>query len=65
MRTFPFCRYSVLIPQIPSVPEKKFLIANDTVLYDETKSQFPVEPENLVTKEKFDRRLAKATGSEW
>jgi hypothetical protein len=57
--------YSVLIPQIPSVPEKNFLIATDTVLYDETKSQFPVEPENLVTREAFNRRLANATGSEW
>jgi hypothetical protein len=57
--------YSVLIPQIASVPPEKFLIAADTVLYAETKSEFPVEPEHLVTKEEFNRRLAKATGSEW
>lgn len=57
--------YSVLIPQVASVPPEKFLIAADTVLYAETKSQFPVEPEKLVSKEDFDRRLAEATPSEW
>lgn len=57
--------YSVLIPQIPSVPEKKFLIAASTVLYADTKSPFPVEPENLVTKEEFDKHLANATPDEW
>lgn len=57
--------YSVLIPQIASVPPEKFLIAADTVPYAETKSQFPVEPDSLVTKEDFDRRLAQATPSEW
>lgn len=57
--------YSVLIPQIPSVPEKKFLIAADTVSYADTRSRFPVEPENLVTQEEFDKRLANATPDEW
>jgi hypothetical protein len=57
--------YSILIPQIPGVPEKKFLLATHTVMYADTKSQFPVEPENLVTREEFNRRLAKATGPEW
>lgn len=57
--------YSVLIPQIPSVPEKKFLISNNSAPYADTKSRFPVEPENLVTKEEFDRRLAEATRCEW
>lgn len=57
--------YSVLIPQIPSVPEKKFLIATDTVLYDATKSEFPVEPGHSVTREEFNSRIAKATGAEW
>ena len=45
--------YSVLIPQIASVPPQKFLVAADIVLYSETKSQFPVEPENLVAREEL------------
>ena len=57
--------YSVLIPQIASVPAQKFLIATDTVLYADTKSQFRVEPENLITREEFNSRIAKATGAEW
>jgi hypothetical protein len=65
LSTESYAVYSVLIPQIPGVPEKKFLIATDTVLYADTKSRFPVEPENLVTREAFNSRIAKATGAEW
>jgi len=57
--------YSALIPHIAALPQKKFLIAADTVSYAYTKVRFPVEPENLVTEEELDTRLATATPSEW
>jgi hypothetical protein len=57
--------YSALIPHISQPQKKKFLISADTVLYAESKSRFPVEPEDLVTREEFDRQLAKATSSEY
>jgi hypothetical protein len=55
--------YSVLIPQVQSVPQPKYLIANETLPYAHTKSGFPVEPQNIVTREEFDRELRLSRGT--
>jgi hypothetical protein len=52
--------YSVLIPHITSVAQKKFLVVAHTITYADTRSRFPVEPENLISREEFDRRVARA-----
>jgi hypothetical protein len=49
--------YSALIPEIQSLAQPRYVIANRTVPYARTKSSFPVEPENLITEEDFDREL--------
>lgn len=52
--------YSVLIPTI----QTKFLIAANTVPYSLTRERFPVDPDNVITQEEFDRQLqmARRTG---
>jgi hypothetical protein len=56
--------YSVLIPQIQTLPQTKFVIAAKTVPYADTKVRFAVEPENAVTSEEFDGRLSSGTPTE-
>ncbi len=55
--------YSVLIPQVQEVPQPKYLIADGTVPYTHTQSRFPVEPQNIVTREQFDRELRLSKGT--
>jgi len=55
--------FSVLIPQVQEVPQPKYLIANETVPYEHTKSRFPVEPENIMTREEFERELQLSRGT--
>ncbi len=54
---------SILIQQVQSVQQPKYLIANKTVAYAHAKSGFPVEPQNIVTREEFDSELQLSRGS--
>ena len=56
--------YSVLLPHVTSLAQKKFLIVADTIAYADTRSRFPVVPENLISRGEFDRRVASAVPSE-
>ena len=56
--------YSALIPQIQEVPQPKFLIADETVSYAKTKTRFPVDPENVMTKEEFHRQVQLSNGKQ-
>src|SRR5580658_5978875 len=55
--------YTALIPDIQSLPQPKYVIASETVSYAQTKSGFPIDPENIVTKEDFNRKLQVWSGT--
>jgi len=58
--------YSVVITQVQSLHQPKFLVASDTAAYANTKSGFPIDPEKLVTRQEFDERLRISKGTaEW
>jgi hypothetical protein len=58
--------YSVVIPQVQSIQQTKFLVATDTIAYSDTKTRFPIDPEKLVTREEFEERLRASKGTtEW
>jgi hypothetical protein len=56
--------YSVLLPRVQSLTQSKFLVAANTVPYERTKSDFPVEPEDILTREEFDRHLESSRGTQ-
>lgn len=58
--------YSVVIENTTTLPLTKFLIARETVPYSTTQRHFPVDPDNVVTTEEFDKMLAAASSKvEW
>lgn len=56
--------YAAVLPTVSSLPRNEFFISQNTVPYANTEKAFPVDPNNITSKEQFEAQLRNATREE-
>lgn len=56
--------YAAVLPTVSNLPRNEFLILRNTVAYANTEKAFPVDPNNIASKEQFEAQLRNATREE-